>query len=121
MMFLRLITLIFKGLFYPLPCCRRSNRQYIYAGYSGFNIGTWFKNGFYAILSLFKGGILKYTVEVVRAKDKVRKSCTTETDGTEQGFQKCVNSYDLFFRSGQFSAYKITDENGFVAVKKGNI
>ena len=74
-----------------------------------------------AILFLFKGGILKYTVEVIRAKDGLKKSCTTETDGTDADFKKCVNSYDLFYRTGQFNAYKITDENGFVTVKKGNI
>ena len=74
-----------------------------------------------AILSLFNGGILKYTVEIIRAKDDLKKSCITETDGTNADFKKCVNSYDLFYKAGQFKAYKITDENGFIAVKKGNI
>ena len=64
---------------------------------------------------------MKYTVEVIRAKDGLKKSCTTETDGTDADFKKCVNSYDLFYKAGQFKAYKITDENGFVAVKKGDI
>lgn len=64
---------------------------------------------------------MKYTVEIIRAKDGIKKSCETETDGTDADFKKCVNSYDLFYKSGLFSAYKITDENGFIAVKKGNI
>ncbi len=74
-----------------------------------------------AILFSFKGDILKYTFEVIRAKDGLKKSCTTETDGTDADFEKCVNSYDLFYRTGQFKAYKITDENGFFVVKKGII
>jgi len=69
----------------------------------------------------FQGGILKYTVEVIRAKDGVKKSRGLETDGTELHKKKCFNSYDLFYRAGLFKAYKITDENGIVAVKKGDI
>ncbi|MBO7605055.1 MAG: hypothetical protein J6S61_01125 [Elusimicrobiaceae bacterium] len=64
---------------------------------------------------------MKYTIEVLRAKDGKKKAVTTSTDGTIEDFRKCVNSYDLFFKSGLFRAYKITDENGFTAIKKGNI
>ena len=64
---------------------------------------------------------MKYTVEIIRAKDGLKKSFPDETDGTDVAFKKCVNSYDLFYKAGLFKAYKITDENGFVAVKKGNI
>ena len=64
---------------------------------------------------------MKYTVEVIRAKDGLKKSCITSDCTTEEEQKKCFNSDDLFYRTGQFKAYKITDENGFVAVKKGNI
>ncbi len=64
---------------------------------------------------------MKYTVEVIRAKDGLKKSCITSDCTTEEEQKKCFNSYDLFYRAGQFKAYKITDENGLVAVKKGDI
>ena len=64
---------------------------------------------------------MKYTVEVIRAKDCLKKSCVTSDYTTELEQKKCFNSYDLFYRAGQFKAYKITDEFGKIAVKKGDI
>ena len=64
---------------------------------------------------------MRYTVEMQRAKDGAWKSATSKTDGTESDFKKMVNSYDLFYRVGLFKALRITDENGTVAYKRGNI